>query len=119
MVVAVASVLSTSICCSSVVELEALPFGDAFAFFEALTGGDGDAPRFFPAPVDACALLRGDGVLFLLLLTVASSPSSSTAVAEGTAAVSAVSLTSSVALLTVNTKQRIQMILIDYEQKNE
>lgn len=116
MVVAVASVLSTSICCSSVVELEALPFGDAFAFFEALTGGDGDAPRFFPAPVDACALLRGDGVLFLLLLTVASSSSSSTAVAEGTAAVS---LTSSVALLTVNTKQRIQMILIDYEQKNE
>ncbi len=53
--------------------------GVVLVFFEALTGGDDDAPRFFPALFDARPPLRGEGVFFFVLPSAASSTSAITA----------------------------------------
>lgn len=97
-----AALLSTSMGCSSAAALEALPFGEAFGFFEALTEGDDEATRLRPPPAEARAPLRGDGVRFLLFLPTASSSSSwsSSSASEGTASLSAESFASSVEALT-------------------
>lgn len=88
--------VSTSIFCSSFDVVDFFPFGVVFVFFAALTGGDDDASRFFPALVDALPRLRGVGVFFFVFTS-----SSSSSAPDGMASWSVGSLTSSIVLLPI------------------